>query len=93
MFVQVLVLSFVFGLVSKSHAEATGLFVDLGYSKYNGFVGQGGINQWWGIRYAAPPVGELRFRAPEDPVPNTALQQANTVNSLPSFNLFLVLRF
>ena len=93
MFILVLVLSLVSGLVSKSQAEASGLSVDLGYSKYNGFVGQGGINQWWGIRYAAAPVGELRFRAPEDPVLNTALQQANTVSSMSFFNIFFVLRF
>jgi carboxylesterase type B len=39
----------------------------LGYSSYNGRALSNGVTQWLGIRYAAPPLGDLRFAAPEDP--------------------------
>jgi carboxylesterase type B len=55
------------------------LTVDLGYSKYQGADAANGVSQWLGIRYAAPPLGKLRFRAPEDPVSNNTLQVADTV--------------
>jgi len=41
--------------------------VHLGYSSYNGVPLANGVTQWLGIRYAAPPLGELRFAAPQDP--------------------------
>ncbi len=31
---------------------------------------------WKGVPYAAPPVGELRWRAPQDPAPWTGIRQA-----------------
>ncbi|KAK4891690.1 hypothetical protein LTR27_009698 [Elasticomyces elasticus] len=39
--------------------------VDLGYAKYRGVLNQSVI-QYFGIPYAAPPLGELRWRAPQD---------------------------
>ncbi|RKF76099.1 Acetylcholinesterase [Golovinomyces cichoracearum] len=42
--------------------------IDLGYSKYIGVAANdSGVSKWLGIRYAAPPIGNLRFRAPVDP--------------------------
>ncbi len=35
------------------------------YGKFNGFVGKRGVRTWLGIPYAQPPVGELRWRAPQ----------------------------
>ncbi|EJT97053.1 alpha/beta-hydrolase [Dacryopinax primogenitus] len=52
--------------------------VDLGYSKYLGTAQTNGVTSWWGMRFAAPPLGNLRFRAPEDPVYNGTVQTANT---------------
>ncbi|TDZ53459.1 putative secreted lipase [Colletotrichum trifolii] len=42
--------------------------VDLGYERYSGAVLPSGINQFLGMRYAEPPIGNLRWRAPRDPV-------------------------
>jgi carboxylesterase type B len=48
-------------------ALATDTCVHLGYSSYNGAALPNGVTQWLGIRYAAPPLGDLRFAAPQDP--------------------------
>lgn len=45
--------------------------VDLGYAKYEGYTAHG-VNQWLGIAFAAPPLGNLRWRAPQAPLQNTA---------------------
>ncbi|KAJ5732063.1 hypothetical protein N7493_003544 [Penicillium malachiteum] len=50
--------------------------VDLGYAKYQGRSTSMGISQWLGIRYAAAPVGDLRFEAPQDPAVVSGVQQA-----------------
>ena len=55
--------------------------VDLGYTKYLGTAIPAGITQWLGIRYAAPPVGDLRFRAPADPPASDTTQVANQVRN------------
>ncbi|KAK0730976.1 Alpha/Beta hydrolase protein [Lasiosphaeris hirsuta] len=41
--------------------------VNLTYSQYIGQPLANGITQWLGIRYAAPPLGDLRFAPPQDP--------------------------
>ncbi|KAK1701531.1 carboxylesterase [Colletotrichum godetiae] len=50
--------------------QAVDPLVDLGYTKLQGVAEQGGATRWLGVRFAAPPVGQLRFAAPVDP-PNT----------------------
>ncbi|RAL08273.1 carboxylesterase estA [Aspergillus homomorphus CBS 101889] len=60
---------------SSSHG-ASSPTVDLGYSKYQGTRLAGGVDQFLGMRYAAPPLGDLRFRAPQDPIKNRTLQAA-----------------
>ncbi|KIY64477.1 cephalosporin esterase [Cylindrobasidium torrendii FP15055 ss-10] len=40
--------------------------VDLGYATYRG-VYTGNLTRFEGIRYAAPPIGDLRWRAPQAP--------------------------
>lgn len=42
--------------------------VGLDYATYRGTQLHNGITQWLGLRYAAPPVGPLRFEAPRDPL-------------------------
>ena len=54
--------------------------VDLGYTSYRGQALSSGITQWLGMRYAAKPVGDLRFRAPVDPPKALIVQDALNVN-------------
>ncbi|KAF4414638.1 hypothetical protein F53441_14719 [Fusarium austroafricanum] len=42
--------------------------VDVSYNEYKGKDLGNSVTQWLGIRYAAPPVGDLRFMPPQDPV-------------------------
>lgn len=42
--------------------------VDLGYASYAGnYLQESAQNEFLGIRFAAPPVGKNRFRAPQPP--------------------------
>ncbi|KAJ7149873.1 Alpha/Beta hydrolase protein [Mycena crocata] len=51
--------------------------IDLGYARYQGTVDTTtNLTTFLGIRYAAAPVGELRFRAPQPPSKVTEVQQA-----------------
>lgn len=57
--------------------------VDLGYSKYNGKAFPDGTSHWLRMRYAAPPIGNLRFAAPQDPEHTGTVQAANAVRYTP----------
>jgi carboxylesterase type B len=55
------------------------LQVDLGYGVYKGVSNSSsGLNTWKGVRYAAPPVGPQRWRAPAPPAINRTVVIANT---------------
>ncbi|KAI1767547.1 alpha/beta-hydrolase [Hypoxylon sp. FL1150] len=59
--------------------------VNLGYAQYQGsLVGTGGgVAQYLGMRYAAPPTGDRRWRAPVDPeAEEVGDQAANTFNAI-----------
>ncbi|KAH8810854.1 Alpha/Beta hydrolase protein [Xylogone sp. PMI_703] len=58
-------------------APLAGPTVNLGYSTYQG-VTQNGINKFLGMRYAAPPTGNGRWRAPAAPLTTTGTQDATT---------------
>lgn len=61
--------------------QAVSPVVDVGYTKYEGSSGTNGITQWLGIRFAAPPLGDLRYAAPADPPRNETTQVADKVGS------------
>lgn len=41
--------------------------VDLGYAIYEGTRQSDGVNSWLSLRFAAAPLGDLRWRAPQAP--------------------------
>ena len=53
--------------------------VSLDYASYRGVANSGtGVTQWLGIRFAAPPTGDLRFAAPQDPPKASSVQDATS---------------
>ncbi|KAL8370807.1 hypothetical protein RB595_000918 [Gaeumannomyces hyphopodioides] len=56
----------VLGLVPQPEA-LSGPTVDLGYATYVGSRRESGVNVFRGMRYARPPLGDLRWRAPVEP--------------------------
>jgi carboxylesterase type B len=67
-------------LLCCSAALAVDPVVDLGYSRYQGRVVGDGTTQWKGMRYAAPPLGKLRFAKPQDPLKTKGIQDASEVS-------------
>lgn len=55
----------------RSSPASKNLVVDLGYEQYQGVANSStGLKTWRGIRYAAPPTGQLRWQAPHTPAVN-----------------------
>ncbi|KAA1475664.1 alpha/beta-hydrolase [Dentipellis sp. KUC8613] len=55
------------------------LCVDLGYATYQSNVHlDDGTTSFLGVRYAAPPTGQLRFRAPQPPANVSGIQNATS---------------
>ncbi|KAJ7125538.1 Alpha/Beta hydrolase protein [Mycena crocata] len=58
-------------------AGAQAPVIDLGYAQYQGTVNTANnITNFLGIRYAAAPLGALRFRGPQAPANVSGIQQA-----------------
>ncbi|KAI0126431.1 Alpha/Beta hydrolase protein [Xylariales sp. AK1849] len=68
-------ISVIFGLLTVC-VRALPPTVSLGCNQYAGEDTSDGITRWLGIRYAAPPLGELRFMPPADPPCVEAIQPA-----------------
>lgn len=68
-----------------SLVSAQGPVVDLTYSSYEGNSLSNGVSQFLGMRYAAAPVGDLRFEAPQDPPFKRETQKATRVCSPRSY--------
>ncbi|KAH8668916.1 Alpha/Beta hydrolase protein [Xylariales sp. PMI_506] len=52
--------------------------VTVGCNRFTGVPLSNGITQWLGLRYAAPPLGNLRFSPPADPPCVNEVQIADT---------------
>ena len=59
---------FLFLLLQTIPSLAVNPVVKLDYTPYRGTALPNGVSQWLGIRYAAPPLGDLRFQTPQDPI-------------------------
>ncbi|KAL8360197.1 hypothetical protein RB601_007381 [Gaeumannomyces tritici] len=74
---QILILAFAAGSIAALMGLVLGLVlwpevlsgptVDLGYATYVGSRRESGVNVFRGMRYARPPLGDLRWRAPAEP--------------------------
>lgn len=64
---------------------AVGPYAVLDYTTYKGVPNANGVTSWKGMRYAAPPLGALRFKAPQPPTYNNTktVQDASQVCGLP----------
>lgn len=80
LFILALALGLGLGLGLKDDGSGTDTIVDLGYSKYNGKAFKDGTSQWLGVRYAAAPIGQLRFAATRNPRPTKQVQPAVKVS-------------
>ncbi|KAK9772845.1 putative Carboxylic ester hydrolase [Seiridium cardinale] len=58
--------------------EAVLSTVTIGCNSYTGVNNSLGVTQWLGVRYAAPPLGNLRFSPPQDPPCSSINQSAAT---------------
>lgn len=65
--------------VPQSYGSSNPATVDLGYATYEGVALEAGVNEFLGMRYAAAPLGNLRWRAPQDPTPEAQPQDASAV--------------
>ena len=59
-------------------SSVPGPIVDLGYAAYEGsFDPVSNVTQFLGVRYAAPPTGENRWRPPQPPSHEEGIMKAN----------------
>ena len=68
------------GLPQNKRETGVDIIVDLGYSQYRGKTFSDGTSSWFGMRYAAAPVGQLRFAPPQDPARTSTIQAADSVS-------------
>ena len=65
---------------SGATGPSTRPVVDLGYAKYQGNINTRGVSEFLGLRFAAPPTGNLRWRKPQDPPHVDGIQDATKVS-------------
>jgi hypothetical protein len=80
--------AFITGSNAIPVSEPTEPRVDLGYATYEGTSLGNGVKQFLGMRYAAPPIGDNRFRHAQDPLKEYGIVPAKEVRSCLSFHFF-----
>ncbi|EED19017.1 carboxylesterase, putative [Talaromyces stipitatus ATCC 10500] len=74
---SIFLLSLLRGLLAHGFPAASSKpVVTLDYATYRGTRLNAGVDQYLGMCFAASPVGELRFRAPQDPPKMSGIQEA-----------------
>jgi acetylcholinesterase len=73
--------AFLVAAISSVAGLTLGKRVDLGYATYQSLTNGLGISEFLGMRFAAPPLGDLRFRAPRDPLNETGIIEAYSVRA------------
>ncbi|MBR5914757.1 MAG: carboxylesterase family protein [Selenomonadaceae bacterium] len=53
------------GILPENAFAADNCTIKTKYGTFNGFVDKNGVKTWLGIPFAQPPVGKLRWRAPQ----------------------------
>ncbi|KAI1339831.1 inactive carboxylesterase 4 [Xylariaceae sp. FL0016] len=67
---------------AETSAVPENLEVDLGYGIFRGTANDStGLNTWLGIRYAEPPIGNLRWQGPQLPSTNLTVTDATNYGS------------
>jgi para-nitrobenzyl esterase len=61
---------------ARNRANRADTIVETNYGRLMGDVGENNTWVWKGVPYAKPPVGNLRWKAPEDPDPWQGVRQA-----------------
>ncbi|KAF2864350.1 alpha/beta-hydrolase [Piedraia hortae CBS 480.64] len=56
--------------------------VVLDYASYRGTADGNGVSQWLGMRFATPPTGSRRFKAPQPPDKQSSVQDASKFGSI-----------
>lgn len=70
-----------------SFLESDSRIVTLPYGSFQGKV-SGGVERYFGIPFAAPPVGKLRFRPPQPPLTLQGVQNATKHSAVCMQKLF-----
>ena len=84
--IPAIVLGAALSLTRGVAAKTPGPIVDVGYSTFQGNA-LNGVNEWLGVRYAAPPTKENRFKAPQPPQSTDRLQQADKVREAHTYSM------
>ncbi|KAK7970488.1 Carboxylic ester hydrolase [Apiospora saccharicola] len=61
----------------KTPSDISNARVNLGYAQYQGSHLPNEVNQFLGVRFAAPPTGDLRWKAPQEPAAHLGDQAAD----------------
>ena len=67
-------------LKDRVHADPVGTTVHLSYGTYSGVRASESVNSFRGIRYAAPPLANLRWRTPAPPLTFEGTHNATAVS-------------